>query len=412
MYDSELIKTKVDKFVVVLVGAPRGTDTLTWIRSVPEQLKRTLYDDSKDDLFLTHKHRQSVSKWGANPDHMPEFHVCCVTNEYDSIDRYLQGEDHTLAGLSHNKLFHFKGSPFEAWNENSEDAPIFYKVSKLLEKLRHQYKDENGYTISDGLRPLNKERWEEYHRKHWDWCTSIRFSYFNHYNVMNEWTERLKAHNEYYNHEWGTTWANQYLHMVQAYNDHRDLFDSLTKDSVVLRIRWDCIFHNNTMWDFARALLKTQYSNRVKGIIAHYEHHGGFTLSPLALVQGVNVLRGHLAANDYWHGFDGPGARLLCERFVEWMFENYRERMPGFHTMDWSKDPDRKTNYWKYPEGVFLNFLYDNGYTIYDNLNLSSHVPIHVEIQSFGTLLTDQYRYTWYDWTDEEVEEISNAVKP
>lgn len=407
MYDNIKIKTKVDKFVVVLVGAPRGIDTLTWIRTVPEHLKRTLYDDSIGDRFLTHKHNMSDIKWGANPDYMPEFHVCCVTNEYDSMDRYLQGEDHTLGGLTHDKILHFKGDPHVHCGEDSVDYNEHLKVWLMRRKMRHEWR-EDGYMFSNGLKPLNKERWEAYHREHWDWCTSIRFSYFDHYSVMNEWTERLKVHDEIYNHIWGTTWANQYLHMVQAYNDHRDLFDSLTKDSVVLRIRWDSIFKNNTLWDFARALFVTQYSDRVKGEISHYKHHNGFNLSPLALVQGISFFRGHLATTDYWHCFDGPGARLLGERFVEWMFEDYRERLPGYHTMDWSKDPDRKTNYWKYPEGVIMNFLYDNGYTIYD---CSTRFPISTELQSFGTLLTDQYRYTWYDWTDEEVEEIRNAVE-
>ena len=44
-WDSEGIKLTVDKFVVVLVGAPRGVSTLTWVRNMPDQLRKTLYDE-------------------------------------------------------------------------------------------------------------------------------------------------------------------------------------------------------------------------------------------------------------------------------------------------------------------------------------------------------------------------------
>jgi hypothetical protein len=55
-----------------------------------------------------------------------------------------------------------------------------------------------------------------------------------------------------------------------------------------------------------------------------------------------------------------------------------------------------------------MQFLYDNGYTIHD---VGFRGNIDTELMSFGTLLTDQYRYTWYDWTDEEIERIKNATE-
>lgn len=410
MYTEEQLKKVVDKFVVVFVGAPRGTDTLTWIRNVPEQLRRTIINDSdlNPDYKLQHDH--SVLSWGAHPDHRPEFHVCCVTNEFDSIDRYISGEDHTLGGLTHEPLFHFAGN-----KENGEfdlrDATNHYRVGYMNDLMRVHDIDEQEVHYSFGLKPINKPRWENYLNEHFSWCDSVNISYFNHYEVINDWSQRLKKEHDFiYDHEWGTQWGNQYLHFEKAYQDNRELFDSLTENSVVLRVRWDSVFGiRNTMWDFPLALFQTHLSDHYNDQPSHYKHHAGFNLSPLVLVQGINIIRGHISTCDYWHCFDGPGARLLGENLSNWFFENYRERLPGIHTMDWSKEPNRKTNYWKYPESVIMEFLYSNGYTIFD---ITSKTPVPCELMSFATLLTDQYRYTWYDWTEEEIEEIRNAVEP
>jgi hypothetical protein len=410
MYSVEQLKRTVDKFVVVLVGAPRGTDTLTWIRTTPEQLRRTVINDSDQNLEYQSLYKHSFLPWGADPNHVPEFHVCCVTNEYDSVDRYVSGEDHTLGGLTEYPLFQFERDKITG-EHNMSDAVKNYRVSCMTDIMRRHEIDSQGVHYSKGLKPINKDRWEKYHREHFSWCDSVNFSYFDHYETMNNWSKRLKQEHDFiYDHIWGTQWSNQYLHFEKAYQDNQALFDSLTENSVVLRMRWDSMIDTRqTMWDLAIAMFQTHLSNHYNGTSTHKTHHAGFDLSPLALVQGLNIIRGHMATCDYWHCFDGPGAQILGRNYTNWVFENYRERLPGIHTMDWSRDPDRKNNYWKYPESVIMEFLYDNGYTVIDCLT-KIHVPI--DLMSFATLITDQYRYTWYDWTDEEVERIKNAVEP
>lgn len=406
MYNEEEIKQVVDKFVIVFVGAPRGTDTLTWIRNVPELLKHTMFDTSNQNASEQHLREHSMMPWGTSTENQPEFHVCAVTNRYDSMDRYVSGEDHTLGGLTHDPLFNFVNDPADHFN--LADAQVHHQVHIMTEMMRNEHKDHRGVHHSQGLVPINQTRWEEYIREHFAWCDGVHFSYYDHYDEMNQWSEQLyPEHN--FQHTWGTGWANQYLHFEKACTDYPELFDSLTEDSVVLRIRWDCKFgQRQTMWDFARYLFQTHLCDQRNGDMAHYIHHSGFPLSPIAMVQGHNLIRGHPAACDYWHCFDGPGARVLGRNFSRWMLEDPVRRMPGFHTMDWEKEPDVNDNYWKYPEGVAMQFLYDNGYTIHD---VGFRGPVDAELMSFGTLLTDQYRYTWYDWTPEMVEEIKNATE-
>jgi hypothetical protein len=406
MYTEEEIKQVVDKFVVVFVGAPRGTDTLTWIRNVPEQLKHTMIDTSKDNASEKFLNNHTMFPWGKLVDSKTEFHVCAVTNLYDSMDRYVSGEDHTLGGLTHEPLFNFDNDSPDHFN--LADAATHHQVEEMTNIMRNQTIDEHDVTFSVGLKPINKLKWEKHISENFSWCDGVHFSYYDHYNIMNEWSKLL--HPEYnYNHIWGTQWANQYLHFEQAYNDNKALFDSLTPNSVVLRIRWDCKFgHLQTMWDFAAYLFQTHLCDQRDGSKSHHIHHNGFSLSPIAMIQGHIVIRGHPAACDYWHCFDGIGAQILGKNFSKWMLEDPLRRLPGFHIMDWDKEPDIKTNYWKYPEGVAMQFLYDNGYTIHD---VGFRGNIDTELMSFGTLLTDQYRYTWYDWTDEEIERIKNATE-
>lgn len=383
MYDFEQLKKTVDKFVVVLVGAPRGVTNLSWVRGVPEQLKRTIYND--DTEYKTWG--LDKENWGCNADNKPEFHVCAVTNLYDSIDRYVQGEDHTLGGLSHN--------PY------AMSGNIHYILDPML---RYYEESEYEHPFTYGKKMIDIEKWESYHKEHFDWCDSINFSYFDPFETMNNWLPLAKQNHIDELAPKGVYWAVQYYHMEQAYNENRELFDSLTPNSVVLRMRWDMrMNHNTTMWDFAQLMFQTHLGDQRNGNPQHTIHHMGWKMYPFSLVQGINIIRGHLSTADYWHCFDGTGAQLLGKRWSEWCWENPYERMPNLQLLDFDKDLNRKTNYWKYPEGVFMEFLYQNGYTIVD---ANTKGNLENVLLSFDTLLTDQYRYEFYGWTEEEVDYI------
>jgi hypothetical protein len=392
-WDSEGIKLTVDKFVVVLVGAPRGVSTLTWVRNMPDQLRKTLYDEVN---VATKTHRkQSLLDWGAHPDYKPEFHVCCVTSSFDSVDRYLTGEDYTLAGLDH--------TPYMT------NTTTRKQVDKLEELTYFKDNLPDGRYLKYGKIPLKKEKWEAYHRKHWAWADSVNFSYQDPYVTANSWLTHIKTkatHCQWTPH--GPLWGNQYLHFVQAYNDNRELFDSLTRNSVVLRVRWDMHFGPTvTLWDFALLALSRAYNDMSKPETPVNWHHSNFDLSPVAVVGYSKYLKGHSSANDYWHCFDGPGGQLLGSNFNNWMLENPDRRMPGLHVYHPSQPPNNISNHWKIPEGVIMEFLIEHQYTIYEHRGT---LDIPVELATFRTLMADQYRWEWYEWTDAMMKELKDAA--
>ena len=77
-----------------------------------------------------------------------------------------------------------------------------------------------------------------------------------------------------------TTWQNQFLHFIQAYNENKEFFQSLTKNSVVIRIRYDMTWYwDLTLWEVARKLFVCYWGDRTQGS-QHYTHHNNFDLSP------------------------------------------------------------------------------------------------------------------------------------
>jgi hypothetical protein len=444
MYNNETLKRAVDKFVIVLVGQPRGINSLSWRKTFPEQLKRTLYDDLSPEF---EDYRQYLKKregdlrimdipWGHAPDYKPEVHVICSTWETDSSDRYLLGEDCSLAGLDNN--------PYIGENLNRPIWPEISQGNKGKDILQKQALKLDSYMVHTdwpvdgtglgkrrGLMPIKKDKFEAYHRKAWDWCDSVRFSYLDPYDLCNSWQSLLKAQTGR-NHVWNSpSWAGQIWHFIRAYRDHKDLFDSLTKNSVVLRIRYDIsIGEKTTLWHFAKMILNCTHCDqstrtrkqdvrniKLKGdksrpphevYTAHHKHNTGFDISPVVLCTDVVTVAGQISAGDYWHAFDGPGACLFCEKWEEWCYEDV-QGIPGLAHVNYdsTKRPS-KTNERIFPEERIMKFILAHDYTIYD-ANLNVLLPIQVHLQSFEIMMTDQWRYDWYEgWDPSILEEIRN----
>ena len=128
----------------------------------------------------------------------------------------------------------------------------------------------------------------------------------------------------------------------------------------------------------------------------------GFDVTPLALCQGLSFIRGFLTATDYWHAFDGTGAQKFGKYFKQWMLDDPDRRALHANITDWQK-PITKHNPFKIPESTVMMFLQEQNYTIYDFKGKTTEENL---LQSFKTLLTDQWRYEWYEWTPEMVERL------
>ena len=102
-------------------------------------------------------------------------------------------------------------------------------------------------------------------------------------------------------------------------------------------------------------------------------------------------------------------ACLFCEKWEEWCYEDV-SRIPGLGNpdYDYTKRPS-KTNRYIFPEAQLMSFINAHDYTIYDS-ELRSQIPLETELLSFAQLMTDQWRYDWYEgWNPSILEEIRNC---
>lgn len=383
-YTNEDVRQIVDKFVIVFVGAPRATSLHTWNRQLGQAWARSFYkpDEWRDDYW---QDQRSLHGWQWGTDHaVPETHIICVTNPTDGVDRYLRGEDPRLAGLD-----------IDPYMITDRSHPRYHQQQEQLMHLLYENWND-GDQLLRGKRQLNRDTWEQAQRENFKWATSVRFAYSDEQHDfmtrVNNQTGRISLRN--------TTWQNQFLHFIQAYNENKELFQSLTKNSVVIRIRYDmCWYWDLTLWEVARKLFVCYWGDRTKDP-QHYTHHNNFDLSPLVMCKSMNIIRGNLAATDYYHAFDGPGACLFGEKYVDWLLDDVdRNRRVGHLPYDESIGPT-EDNPFVIPEQSVPTFCMQHGYTIYDQ-------ELPSVMNSFmNPPLMDQWRYAWYDWTSDMVEEL------
>jgi hypothetical protein len=386
----------VDKFVVVLVGAPRGVSIASWVKGMPDMMRRTIHDEINN---LTARQRLPRVPWGTLNDNIPEIHICAVTWEYDCVDRYVVGEDTSLGGLDY-WMWDNQTYPTPSMNAFSQRH---YNEFKINQKFYKKTVDENNIQTKQGLIPIKKDKWEKYLRKHFSWANSVNFSYLDPFRVTNRWESTWRSHN--INVDIASPhWAGQMLHFEKAYNDNTALFESLTRNSVVLRIRWDSDLRPfTTLWGFAENILFREFRDKTKSEKPHNMFLNLYDITPVCLVQGSRIVRGQYSAGDYWHGLDGDGAKILGRNWSKWVEEDPIKRMPGYVKFKITEPWDKIHNYNKQPETVMSDFFIDNNYTIYEY-----HGPFYNTLQSFRTLVTDQWRYEWYEWTEEMVLDLCN----
>jgi len=370
-------KHRVDKFALVLTGAPRGVSTYTWRKGTPMTYANTT---SSNELWSTSSH----SYWWQSDTKPPEVHVFICANNYDTIDRYLRGEDPRLSGLDLD--------PYIDYNDERKKN-VAYKILDGMLNLRNS---ETGEIIGGKIK-LNKEKWESYHNKCWAWADSVNFVYYDGYDFTQEMnsvhTERPVE---------TTTWHNQYLHYIEAYNAHKEFFDSLTEQSVIVRQRYDLVFNPYySLFRFTEYLLTSGYSNRFNTENWNTHHHG-FSLSPKVFVPNLRILRGQISAGDYWSVWDGPGAQIFANNYVDYLKQNALH----WHGLG-ATNPDApygKQVNWRVPEHSLPQFSMQHNYTIY---HLDGQELVGTQMMSLkDPPILDQWRYYWYDWTEEMVEEI------
>ena len=369
-------KYRVDKFALILTGAPRGVSTYIWRKGTPMTYANTT---SSNELWSTSPH----SYWWQSDKKPPEVHVFVCANNYDTIDRYLRGEDPRLAGLDLDPYIDYK-------DENKMN--LAYTMLDRILNLRHSETGE----ICGGKIKLNKKKWESYHNECWAWADSVNFVYWDGYDFTKEMNS---VHKEKPIET--TTWHNQYMHYIAAYNAHKEFFDSLTEQSVIVRQRYDLIFNPYySLFRFAEYLLTSGYSSRFN-LKDWNEHHQGFSLSPKVFMPNLRIFRGHLSAGDYWNVWDGPGAQIFANNYVDYLKQDSLH-WHGIGSSTFSTHEGQLV--WRVPEHSLPQFSLQHNYTMF---HIDGQELVGTQMMSLkDPPILDQWRYHWYDWTEEMVEEI------
>ena len=363
----QYVKNTVDKIVVVLVGAPRGISTASWVKGIPNQIRKTIYDENNN---ITKQVIDRLKKpWGlSKKGHTPEVHICCSTWEYDCVDRYVIGEDNSLGGLD-----------LDMWNnktpvtgDNNPDIEIQDNTFRINQKFFNTmlHPTESNVKIKVGQIPIKKDKFENYLRNCFKWADSVNFSYTDPFEITNSWenTWRKLGYNVSID---SPKWTGQMLHYERAYRDNIDLFESLTRNSVVLRIRWDSDLRPaNTLWGFAENILVTKFRNHHNKTLSHNMFSDLYDISPILLVQNGRIVRGQWCANDYWHGFDGEGAKILGREWSNWINADPIKRMPGVSKFNPNEPWNKRTNYNNQPESVFSDFFFTTRITLVTKIKL------------------------------------------
>ena len=365
-YSIDRVREVTDRIVVVLVGQPRGTTLKTWKRYLSDVMKSTIYPYPEDDHCNDPNAKLTGENWakGCPVKHKPIIDIVCVVSEYDTPDRYMQGEDPRLAGL---------------------DVDPYYDPLAIINK--HSANDYVMDLYNSKKFPINKNKWEKHQREVWDWADSVNFVYWTDDKILNRMEEK------FHYRPWHTRWVNQFLHFSSAVQELPEIFDNLTKNSVVIRQRYDTALASDySLWHYAKELFSVWWTPH-GDTDQHYTHHAGFDLSPIVSLHDMHILRGHLNAGDVLNTFDGPGAQIFGAGLEDWLLEHDNRVYGG------TIDPiDR----WSIPEMIVPKFCVDNGYTF----NMGSKLPPML-LSLNEPPIADQWRYHWYDgWTPELVEEM------
>jgi hypothetical protein len=341
----ENLKQSVDNVVIVLTGQPRATSLPQW-KSMVSDYYRSVVETYNED----------TGEWTRNTGNTPNVDVILVLNEKDTPDGSLRGLD-----LDHDHLM-----------------PLGPSITKSILKYR-LFNERFDFKV-------NKEKWEKYQSECWEWADSINFVYWDHTEATRRVDKMINKHN------FIPTYETQYWHFNIAYNQRTDIFDKLTKNSVVVRQRYDSVpCKDLPIWEKIAKLINYKFCDPET---SHLMPVPGMDKSPLALMGQFIILRGKLFSSDFASMFDGPGAVLFGKHFMDWCFDGM------FTDKKWNEtDPSE----WYVAETLIPKFCQEYNYSI-DQI---FHSQADQLFRFLEIPMYDKWREHWYDdWTPELVQEI------
>lgn len=386
----EIAFKQTDKLCFVLAGQPRYIGTKIWEENFVNMLKETI------------------------AEHPVDIDITYVLPEFDSIDKGIWGREHSAPGLPVNFIL----------NEDLDIIPLqnfFYTRNK---------------TSKQGKIKIKKEKIETYLREKLNFVSNIEFVYYDPYEFVNEVQQLLnfdaKQNADLYNvtDEFNAdldhvTWLSQHLSPRIAYNARQEFFDSLPDSTPIIKMRNDYYFSDSLLTSYQWVTLWNLIAIYVEGFVAtgssilrNNETAKKTPAGPMVIYEAYcpEIVYGKLFSADFYHVFNKDGFKVYVEEFFDWMSEDIIERGGGLMSETHFKDeyksykkPQRKRT--RIPEIIINDFFMEKEFFMKYSGMYNNFLCYHE-----GTLIrnkateSDLYRYMWYEWTDEMINQLKNIV--
>ena len=262
-----------------------------------------------------------------------------------------------------------------------------------------------------------KSSLEKYLRDQFDFADTFTTYYVDYFDIV----KRLRKE---YNDEslYNPGWQIQYYQLTEAYRLNPDIFDRYTKDSFILKIRYDNVFS-------------------VGGIRCLLEHYAGklneykFKLHPSELdiaSRCPNILleKGEDKSEDKWAnsanmsiiagkqfwmsdmmvGFDGEGIKTLVKDYEQWTKQEKNGYNRNFVKNERDANMQKPNDKINFTIGEFTahrhltEFLFDYNYNIHFTHHASQNIARTYEAHNNG--LYDSSRQQWYNYTKDQVQKL------
>jgi hypothetical protein len=346
-----IVYKNIDTIAIIIVGQPRYIGTKIWKENFINVLKSTILEHSVhiDITFL-----------------LPEF---------DTIDKTFFNIDNSECGL-----------------------PNINRINKNYDKTYSMFYDRTETGEKLGKIKIKKDKIENCIKSELNFINNIEFVYYDPYIFVNNLELAIeKEHGKkiYFHHG---HWLNQHNCVQYAYNARHTFFDSLSEITPIIKVRYDYFFSNKTLWRSMISFLDGSNFNNTD-ILSHnnLENLKKIHNNPKVMLDknDFDFLYGNLCSPDYIHFFNKKGLTLFAKEFINWCFEDGKCLLYGVK-VDTEKEKFRRK-----PEIILNQFFIDKCYHI-----KMTELPTG-DIYRYKSTEIDYYRYKWYEWSIEKIEEFN-----
>ena len=406
----DYIDRTLDRLCIIFYGQPRYVGSPEW-----EKETLSMYSELKKDF----------------PD--KPIDVFFAVWEYDSFDRHILETENFHQELS--------GLPVkDSKLKNMDHLSAYQKCEKLF------YDD---YGDNDRFVPkikAKKDVFEKYIKEKFSFADTITFNWYNPYELAEEYNKEyrkwglersnLKApgiNNHFNEHKESTLmWLNQHAVMEWIYRDNKEYFDNLSRNSVILKIRYDIArlyrtwsTNSFTFWNLVGTFFLglTSQELKVHNLKETLEAGGHnyfnniregqiLDLHPAVAYasscSGTEVLKGVVNSADYWFVMDPKAFRIYATRFKSWVFDLpvYRYcKMPS-KVAEFAGRKFTPETVWEIaPERMIHDFFIANRFTLIPAG--SNHwlweKPHYIHYRNDNTEIYDLHRWYFYDWDIDKI---------